>query len=224
MAEVEDNILVAEDNMLQIENELHSQGYEYIACIDEVGRGCLAGSVITCAIIMPKGLRIEGVDDSKKLTAKKRDKLFDIILDKCIAYGIGEVSNKVIDEINIKNATKLAMLKAVNNLKTREGKKINADHLLIDAEKLNTDIDQTNVIKGDATCHGIAAASIIAKVVRDRQMVELDSKYPNYMLKKNKGYGTKDHRQALLKYGPTYIHRLTFLTKILDKNEQMTLI
>lgn len=211
------------EKKLEIENKLHGQGYKYIACIDEVGRGCLAGSVVTCAIIMPKNLCIEGVDDSKKLTPKKRDKLYNEIIEKCIAVGIGEISCEIIDEINIKNATKMAMLQAVENLKTKDGEKITPDHLLIDAEKLDTDIPQTNVIKGDANCHGIAAASIIAKVTRDRQMIELDSVYPKYKFKNNKGYGTKDHVQALLENGPTEIHRKTFLKKILDNNEQMTI-
>ncbi len=210
--------------MLQIENEIHEKGYKYIACIDEVGRGCLAGSVVTCAIIMPEGLLIEGVNDSKKLTPKKRDKLFDEIMDKAIAVGIGELDCKVIDDINIKNATKMAMLLAIANLKTKDGQSIYPDYLLIDAEKLDIDIPQSNIIKGDATCHGIAAASIVAKVTRDRQMIELDEKYPEYNFKSNKGYGTKDHVEALLKYGPKDIHRMTFLKKILDNNEQITIL
>lgn len=210
--------------MLQIENEIHEKGYNYIACIDEVGRGCLAGSVVTCAIIMPKGLLIEGVNDSKKLNPKKRDKLYDEIMDKAIAVGIGELDSKMVDEINIKNATKMAMLLAIANLKTKEGQSIYPDYLLIDAEKLDTDIPQSNIIKGDAKCHGIAAASIIAKVTRDRQMISLDEKYPEYNFKSNKGYGTKDHVEALLKYGPKDIHRMTFLKKILDKNEQISIL
>lgn len=210
--------------MLQIENEIYEKGYKYIACIDEVGRGCLAGNVVTCAIIMPKDILIEGVNDSKKLTPKKRDKLFDEIMDKAIAVGIGELDSKVIDEINIKNATKMAMLLAIANLKTKDGQSIYPDYLLIDAEKLDTDIPQSNIIKGDATCHGIAAASIVAKVTRDRQMIELDDKYPEYNFKSNKGYGTKDHVEALLKYGPKDIHRMTFLKKILDNNKQMTIL
>ena len=210
--------------MLQIENEIHEKGYKYIACIDEVGRGCLAGSVVTCAIIMPVGLLIDGVNDSKKLTPKKRDKLFDEIMEKAIAVGIGELDCHTIDEINIKNATKMAMLLAISNLKTKDGQSIYPDYLLIDAEKLDVDIPQSNIVKGDAKCHGIAAASIIAKVTRDRQMIELDEKYPEYNFKSNKGYGTKDHVQALLQYGPKDIHRLTFLKKILDNNEQMSIL
>lgn len=207
--------------MLQIENEIYEKGINYIACIDEVGRGCLAGSVVACAVIMPKGLLIEGVNDSKKLSAKKREKLFDEILEKSIAIGIGEIDCKIVDEINIKNATKMAMLQAISNLKTKDGQAIVPDYLLIDAEKLNTTIPQSNIIQGDAKCHGIASASIIAKVTRDRMMDELDKLYPEYNFKKNKGYGTKAHTDALLKYGTIEIHRLSFLKKILNTNEQL---
>ena len=207
--------------MLQIENEIYEKGFKYIACIDEVGRGCLAGSVVACAVIMPKGVLIEGVNDSKKLSAKKRDKLFDEIIEKSIAIGIGEIDCKIIDEVNIKNATKMAMLQAVSNLKTKDGQAIEPDYLLIDAEKLNTSIPQSNIIKGDEKCHGIASASIIAKVTRDRAMDELDKLYPEYNFKKNKGYGTKAHTDALIKNGATSIHRLSFLKKILNVNEQL---
>lgn len=207
--------------MLKIEQELWDKGYNNVACIDEVGRGCLAGSVVACAIIMPKDLLIEGVNDSKKLTPKKREKLFDIINESAIAIGIGEISCMIIDEINIKNATRLAMKKAIENLKDKDGNKIIPNHLLIDAEKLDLPIPQLNIIKGDEKCHGIAAASIIAKVTRDRQMEELDKKYPEYKFAKNKGYGTKDHVQSLLQYGPIDIHRYTFLKKILNKDEQL---
>lgn len=209
--------------MLQIENEIHSKGFKYIACIDEVGRGCLAGSVVACAIIMPEGLMIDGVNDSKKLTPKKRDLLYDKILDSCIAVGIGEVDSKMVDAINIKNATKLAMRKAIENLRSRDNEKVIPDYLLIDAEKLDLEIPQSNIIKGDAKCHGIAAASIIAKVTRDRDMIKLHDKYPQYNFASNKGYGTKEHVQAILTYGTIDIHRDTFLKKILDKNEQITI-
>lgn len=210
--------------MLKIEQELWDKGYNYIACIDEVGRGCLAGSVVACAIIMPRNLLIDGVNDSKKLTPKKRDCLYDVIKNSAIAIGIGEMNCSVVDEINIKNATKLAMKKAIENLIDKDGNKIIPDHLLIDAEKLDLPIPQLNIIKGDAKCHGIAAASIIAKVYRDRQMEELDKKYPQYKFAKNKGYGTKDHVQALLSFGPIEIHRKTFLKKIFDKNEQLEIV
>ena len=209
--------------MLKIEQELWNKGYKNIACIDEVGRGCLAGSVIACAVIMPEGLIIEGVNDSKKLTPKKRDKLYDIIKESAVAIGIGEISCKIIDEVNIKNATHLAMKQAIENLKDKEGNKYVPDHLLIDAEKLNVDIPQLNIIKGDEKCHGIAAASIIAKVTRDRMMEELDKKYPAYKFAKNKGYGTKEHVKSLLECGPSDIHRNTFLKKILNHDEQLTI-
>lgn len=210
--------------MLKIEKELWDKGYKYIACIDEVGRGCLAGSVVTCAIIMPQGVLIEGVNDSKKLTAKKREQLYGVIKEKAIAIGIGEMSCEKVDELNIKRATKIAMLQAIVNLKDKDGNQVIPDHLLIDAEKLDTDIPQLNIIHGDAKCHGIAAASIIAKVTRDNQMDKLDKIYPQYKFAKNKGYGTKDHINALLEYGPTDIHRITFLKKILNEEEQLSFV
>lgn len=212
------------EQLLKIETELWDKEYKYIACIDEVGRGCLAGSVVTCAIIMPQGLLIDGVNDSKKLTAKKRDMLFDVIRESAVAIGIGEMDCQMVDDINIKNATKLAMKQAIENLKDRDGNNIIPDFVLIDAEKLDIKIPQMNIIHGDATCHGIAAASIIAKVTRDRQMDEMDKIYPQYKFGKNKGYGTKDHIQALLEYGPIEIHRKTFLKKILNMEEQMSFI
>ncbi len=210
--------------MLKIEKELWDKGYKYIACIDEVGRGCLAGSVVTCAIIMPQGVLIEGVNDSKKLTAKKREQLYGVIKEKAIAIGIGEMSCEKVDKLNIKRATKIAMLQAIVNLKDKDGNQVIPDHLLIDAEKLDTDIPQLNIIHGDAKCHGIAAASIIAKVTRDNQMDKLDKIYPQYKFAKNKGYGTKDHINALLEYGPTDIHRITFLKKILNEEEQLSFV
>ena len=210
--------------MLKIEQELWDKGYNYIACIDEVGRGCLAGSVVTCAVIMPKGLLIEGVDDSKKLSAKKREELFEIIKNSALAYGIGELDCTKVDEYNIKNATRIAMVQAIENIKDNGGNKIVPDYVIVDAEKLDTDIPQSNIIHGDAKCHGIAAASIVAKVTRDRQMEQLSKLYPEYKFDKNKGYGTKEHIEALLEYGPTEIHRKTFIKKILDRNEQLKIV
>ena len=210
--------------MLKIEQDLWDKGYNYIACIDEVGGGCLAGSLVTCAIIMPKGLLIEGVNDSKQLTPKKREVLYDIILDAALAWGIGELDWTQVDEYNVKNATKLAMVQAVENLRDKEGKKIVPDYILVDAEKLNIAIPQLNIIHGDARCHGIAAASIVAKVTRDRQMDEMHKLYPQYKFDKNKGYGTKEHIEALLEYGPCQIHRKTFIKKILDRNQQLSFI
>lgn len=211
------------DEVLEIEDEIRKKGFKYTACIDEVGRGCLAGSVVACAVIMPEGLRIEGVDDSKKLSPKKRDKLYDVIIKNAIAVGIGQIDCKKIDEVNIKNATKLAMKQAIENLRDKAGNKIIPDHLLIDAEKLDLATPQTNVIKGDARCHGIAAASIVAKVTRDRQMESLSNKYPEYNFAKNKGYGTKEHVTAILEFGTCEIHRRTFLKKILGEGEQLTM-
>lgn len=201
--------------MLTIETDIWNKGYEYIACIDEVGRGCLAGDVVACAIVMPKDLIIEGVKDSKKVTPKNREKLYDIIYENSIAIGIGSVDNKIIDEINIKRSTHLAMKKAIENLKTKAGEIIKPDMLLIDAEKIDIDIEQTSIIKGDAKCHGIAAASIMAKVYRDRILIDLSNKYSGYAFEKNKGYGTKEHRETLKEIGPTPIHRITFLKNIL---------
>ncbi len=203
--------------MLKIENEIYDKGYKYIACIDEVGRGCLAGDVVACAVIMPKGLMIEGVRDSKKLTPKKRDKLYDIIIENSFGIGIGSVDCKTIDKINIKRSTHLAMKQAISNIKDKEGKIIKADFLLIDAEKLDLDIPQKSVIKGDEICHGIAAASIIAKVYRDRLCNNWAKQYDGYALERNKGYGTKEHRQALIEKGATPIHRISFLKNILGE-------
>ena len=210
--------------MLKIEKELWSEGYKYIACIDEVGRGCLAGDVTACAIIMPKDCLIEGVNDSKKLSAKKREKLYDIIIEKSIAVGIGNVSCDIIDEINIKNATHLAMKFAISNIKDKLGEKIIPDILLIDAEKIDINIPQKNIIKGDSLCHGIAAASIIAKVTRDKYIEAYQNVYPEYGFIRNKGYGTKEHREALKRYGPIPIHRTSFLKKILSDSVQLSLI
>lgn len=210
--------------MLEIEKELWNKGYEYIACIDEVGRGCLAGDVVACAIIMPRDLLIEGVNDSKKVAPKKREKLYDIIIENSIAIGIGSINSKKIDEINIKNSTKLAMKEAVAALKDKNGNKINPDFVLIDAEKIDIDIPQMGIIKGDEKCHGIAAASIIAKVYRDRKCQDWAKTYDGYKLEKNKGYGTKEHREALKKLGASPIHRKTFLKKILTVEQQTNLL
>lgn len=203
--------------MLELEEELYKEGYRSIACIDEVGRGCLAGDVLACAIIMPRGLRIEGVNDSKKLSEKKRELFYDKILQNAIGVGIGRVNSSIIDQINIKEATKLAMKKAVSNIKDKDGKVVEADFLLIDAEIIDSDIKMKAVIKGDEKSHGIACASIIAKVYRDNLCSEWDEQYAGYNLKKHKGYGTKEHRERILELGPSPIHRMSFLKKILSK-------
>lgn len=210
--------------MLEIEKDLWNLGYKNIACIDEVGRGCLAGDVTVCAIIMPENCFIDEVNDSKKISAKKREKLYDIIMEKAIAVGIGSIDCSIIDEINIKKATRLAMEIAIKNLKDKSGNKINPDFLLIDYEKLDLNIPQLNLIKGDSKCHGIAAASIVAKVTRDRYISNLHEVYPQYAFKKNKGYGTAEHRKALIKYGPTPIHRKSFIRKILSGNVQLSIL
>ncbi|MDR7856353.1 ribonuclease HII [Tissierella sp.] len=201
--------------MLEIEEKIYELGYSFIACIDEVGRGCLAGDVIACAIIMPRGLRINGVKDSKKLTQKKRESLYDEILTNSLAYGIGRVDSAVIDKINIKESTRLAMQKAVENLKDRNGISVTVDFLLIDAETIDVNIPQEAIIKGDDKSHGIACASIIAKVFRDRLCIEWDQQYQGYNLQKHKGYGTKEHIGYIKEIGPSPIHRLTFLKNII---------
>lgn len=190
--------------MKEFETELYNKGINFIAGIDEVGRGPLVGPVVTAAVILPKDFYDERINDSKKLTEKKRELLYDVIMENAISVGIGISSENVIDEINILNATKRAMLEAVNNLSVKP------EHLLIDAVKLDTDIPQTSIIKGDAKSESIAAASIIAKVTRDRMMIELDKIHPEYDFKHNKGYGTKKHIEAIRKYGIIKEHRKTF--------------
>lgn len=205
--------------MLEIERELWSKGYRNIACIDEVGRGCLAGDVVACAIILPIELLIEGVKDSKKLTSKKRENLYEIITKKAVAIGIGSVDSKTVDKLNIKKSTLIAMRKAIESLRDKGGNPVTPDFVLIDAEKIDIDLPQLSIIKGDEKCHGIAAASIIAKVYRDRKCGEWAQEYPEYGFEKHKGYGTKVHIEAIKKYGPSFIHRESFLTKIIDNQK-----
>ena len=190
--------------MKDYENELYKQGITLIAGIDEVGRGPLVGPVVTAAVILPVDFYDERINDSKKISEKKREMLFDVIMENAVSVGIGMSSEKVIDEINILEATKKAMKEAVNNLS------IKPEHLLIDAVKLDIDIPSTSIIKGDAKSQSIAAASIIAKVTRDRMMYELDKEHPEYGFAKNKGYGTKTHIDAIYKYGILDSHRKTF--------------
>lgn len=190
--------------MKEFENELYECGIKYIAGIDEVGRGPLVGPVVTAAVILPRDFYDERINDSKKLTEKKRELLYDVIMENAVSVGIGISSEDVIDEINILEATKKAMIEAVNNLNVKP------EHLLIDAVKLNIDIPQTSIIKGDAKSESIAAASIVAKVTRDRMMIELDKIHPEYDFKHNKGYGTKKHIEAIEKYGIIKEHRKTF--------------
>ena len=186
-----------------------------IAGIDEVGRGPLAGPVVAACVVMPKDQWIDGVNDSKKLSEKKRELLDKKIREKAIAVGIGYVGQDMIDRINIKNATKIAMKMALQNLKTAEGEFLVPEIVLIDAETIDTKIAQESFIKGDERCYPIACASIVAKVFRDALMVQFDECFPHYDFAHNKGYGTKKHREALLKYGVCEIHRKSFLKKIL---------
>ena len=190
--------------MKEFENELYESGIKYIAGIDEVGRGPLVGPVVTAAVIFPRDFYDERINDSKKLTEKKRELLYDVIMENAVSVGIGISSEDVIDEINILEATKKAMIEAVNNLSVKP------EYLLIDAVKLNIDIPQISIIKGDAKSESIAAASIVAKVTRDRMMIELDKIHPEYDFKHNKGYGTKKHIEAIEKYGIIKEHRKTF--------------
>ncbi|MDT2829676.1 ribonuclease HII [Vagococcus carniphilus] len=192
------------EEMKEFENHGYLAGYEYIAGIDEVGRGPLAGPVVTAAVILPKDFNIYEVNDSKQLSLKKRDELFEKIEEQAIAIGIGIKSHDVIDDVNIYQATKLAMNEAVANLS------IQPDLLLIDAMTLETSIPQEKIIKGDARSISIACASIIAKVTRDRMMEDYDLKYPGYGFSKNAGYGTKEHLLGLETQGICPIHRKTF--------------
>lgn len=200
---------------LEIEQKLWDKGIKYIAFCDEVGRGPLLGSVVAAAVVLPVGLFIEGVNDSKKLSVKKRELLYDRIIESCLAFGIGEVDNELIDQINIRQASRLAMKLAVQNLKNRDGVSVQPDYLLVDWESIDLDIPQQGIIHGDALSHGIAAASILGKVFRDRKCLEWDAQFPDYGIARHKGYSTKYHIEAILKFGPTTLHRNTFLKKIM---------
>jgi ribonuclease HII len=186
------------------EKELNDKGITLIAGVDEVGRGPLIGPVVAAAVILPKNFKLEGLTDSKKLSEKKREELYKIIKEKAISIGVGVISEKRIDEINIYEATKEAMIEAINNLDVKP------EHVLIDAMPLDIDIDTTSIIKGDLLSISISAASVIAKVTRDHMLYEIDSEYPMYDLKNNKGYGTKKHLEAIKEYGITKYHRLSY--------------
>ena len=190
--------------MLDYEKDLYGKGINFIAGIDEVGRGPLVGPVVAAAVILPEGFYNKDINDSKKLSEKKRNELYEVIKNNAISIGIGIVSNKRIDEINIYEATKEAMLLAVNDLS------VIPEYLLIDAMKLDLSIPSISIIKGDAKSESIAAASIIAKVTRDNMMYELDKKYPMYGFASNKGYGTKKHIESIKKYGIISEHRKSF--------------
>ena len=193
----------------ELENVISDSGVELICGVDEAGRGPLAGPVCAAAVILPRGLEIEGLNDSKKLSEKKRDKLFDAICAEAVSYGIAFASVEEIEEINILNAAMLAMNRAIERLSVKPAL------ALVDGNR-NSAIKMPSrcVVKGDAKCADIAAASILAKVTRDRYMLEMAEKYPEYHFEKHKGYGTKLHYEALREYGPCEIHRPSFLRKM----------
>lgn len=195
-------------DLWEFDREYYAQGYEFICGVDEAGRGPLAGPVCAAAVILPKNLEIPGLNDSKKLTDKKRRELYDIIIEQAEAYGIALVSEQEIDEINILQATFLAMERAVAQLSVKP------DLALVDGNREpHLPVEVKTVVKGDSRSANIAAASILAKVTRDRLLEELDETYPAYGFAIHKGYGTKRHYEALREYGPCPIHRMTFLKK-----------
>ncbi len=197
-------------NMLVIEEELYNNGYKYICGVDEAGRGPLCGPVVAAAVILPRGVCIDGVNDSKKISEKKREKLYDDITKNAICIGVGMSDIDVIEKVNILNATKLAMKQAISNLK------IMPDYVIIDGNQgIDINIPFETVIKGDSKSESIAAASIIAKVTRDRMLIEFDKQYPEYGFSKHKGYGTKEHIEAIKKYGLCKIHRPSFCKKFI---------
>lgn len=208
------------NDLLEYEKELYKKGLNFIAGIDEVGRGPLCGPVVACACILPINYQLDGLNDSKKISEKKREELYEILIKDALSYGIGIISPKRIDEINILEATKEAMKEAVNNLD------IKPEHLLIDAVKLDIDINSTSIIKGDAKSASIAAASIIAKVTRDRMMIELSEMYPEYGFEKHKGYGTKAHIEAVKKFGVKDFYRFTFapISDLIKDSEEESVV
>ena len=202
------------EQMFLIEREYQKRGYTAIAGVDEAGRGPLAGPVFAAAVILPEGCLIEGLNDSKKISPKKREALFDRIVKEARAFAIAEASVEEIDRMNIREATSLAMNRAIRGLK------LSPDFVLVDGNYIGgCPVAHECVVKGDAKSANIAAASILAKVSRDRLLLKLAEEYPEYGFEKHKGYGTKIHVEALLKFGPTPIHRKTFLKKILGNEE-----
>ena len=196
------------DNMdlWEYENKLYKQGINYIGGVDEVGRGPLVGPVVAACCVLPKDFVLEGLTDSKKLSEKKRNVFFDYIKDNCICYGIGIVEPEIIDEVNIYQATKIAMKQAISKVEEQ----IDLEHVLIDAMPLDLDIPTTSIIKGGSKSISIAAASVLAKVTRDSMMYELDKKYPQYGYASHKGYPTKKHLEAIHKYGLIEGYRKTY--------------
>ena len=210
------DLLLGSNDNYRYERKLNKEGYKLIGGVDEVGRGPLVGPVVAACVILPVDYKLEGLTDSKKLSEKKREEFYDIIMRDAIAVGVGEISAKVIDEVNIYEASKLAMLEAIKSMKVKP------DYLLIDAMKLDIDIKQESIIKGDFLSQSIAAASVIAKVTRDRMMVELDKKYPEYEFAKHKGYPTKRHVELIKKYGVLDNYRFTYrpVCDLIDKDKE----
>lgn len=204
-------------DLYEYENELYNKGYNYIGGIDEVGRGPLIGPVVTACVVLPKDFILEGLTDSKKLSEKKREQYYDYIIEHAISYGIGIVSPERIDEINIYEATKEAMYMAYKEA----NKQIKIDYILIDAMPLELDVPNTSIIKGDSKSISIAAASVVAKVTRDRMMYELDKKYPEYGFGSHKGYPTKKHIEAINKYGLIEGYRKTYgpVKEVIERNK-----
>lgn len=196
--------------LLRREDELHAAGFTYVAGIDEAGRGPLAGDVYAAAVILPAGCAISGLNDSKKLSPKKREALYDEITEKAVAWSVASASVEEIDEINILNATHLAMRRAADGLKIRP------DYCIVDGNSIKgLEIPHKTIIGGDAKSACVAAASVLAKVTRDRYITEIGAKYPEYGFERHKGYGTREHTAAILEHGVLAIHRKTFLKKLL---------
>lgn len=196
---------------LEYEKKAMERGYHLVCGVDEAGRGPLAGPVYAAAVILPEGCVIDGVNDSKKLTEKKREALYDVIVETALSWCVASASVEEIDEVNILNATYLAMERAVAGLD------VTPQYILVDGNRLPPHLPAPAqaVVKGDAHSANIAAASILAKVSRDRLLIQMDEQYPQYQFAKHKGYGTKLHRELILQYGPSPVHRKTFLTKLL---------
>ena len=189
--------MMSKCDLYKYENELYDKGINYIGGVDEVGRGPLIGPVVTACVVLPKDFVLEGLNDSKQLSEKKRDIFYEYIMEHAIACEVGIIGPEKIDEVNIYEATKLAMKQAIDKVSNR----VSLEHVLIDAMPLDLDIPSTSIIKGDAKSISIAAASVIAKVTRDRMMYELDKKFPQYGFGSHKGYPTKKHIEAINKYG-----------------------
>lgn len=203
------------NDLYKYEKELYNKGIKLIGGIDEVGRGPLIGPVVAACVILPENFILEGLTDSKKLSEKKREKFNEIILKEALSVGVGVIDEKIIDEVNIYEATKLAMKSAVDNMK------IKPEYLLIDAMPLDIGIDSNSIIKGDSKSISIAAASVVAKVYRDKLLDDMDIIYPMYGLKQNKGYPTKKHLEALEQYGICKHHRLSYGPVSKNKNKRV---